>query len=273
MNRPPAERLGMMEKYLPLVEDRDDLYLERVTLHNQLGKYEEARQLLAARQFHPWEGGEGKVVRQYLVCHIALTKQAVAEGNLREALDLLSRCEKYPHNLGEGKLFGTPENDIHYHKGRVYKALGEPEKAKQSFLKATLGNTEPVQAIFYNDPQPDQIFYHGLAWLQLEEAEKARAIFNRFIRFADEHIRDHIRIDYFAVSLPDLLVFDQDLDEKNKIFCLYLKGLGNLGLGNYAEAEHYFRQVLSDDVNHLGAITHLAMITFLSAESHSREVK
>ncbi len=266
MNKAPEDRLTYLEQYLPLVESRDDLYLERITLYNQIRNPKRAAQLLEAYKFHPWEGGEGRVIRQYLICHIELAKQALLAQKYPQALSLLDAGERYPHNLGEGKLYGTPENDIHYLKGYAYKGLEEKDKAEEYFLKATHGISEPGQAIFYNDPQPDKIFYQGLAWLQLQEHKKGEDIFKRFILFADEHIRDHIRIDYFAVSLPDLLVFDQDLDLKNRVHCLYLKGLGNLGLGLYTGAGKLFEEVLALDVNHQGAIIHQEMIGFLNKD-------
>ncbi len=77
-----AERLRLLEKYPELVQQRDDLYLERVVLYNNLREYEKAKSLLAARKFHPWEGGEGKVVGQYLLCHFELAKQAIAAKGL-----------------------------------------------------------------------------------------------------------------------------------------------------------------------------------------------
>ena len=130
-----------------------------------------------------------------------------------------------------------------------------------SIILATQGNNEPVQAIFYNDPQPDKIFYQGLAWLKLNNPGKAIDIFNKLIAFGTIHMNDSISIDYFAVSLPDLLVFDTDLDLRNQIHCLYLLALGNLGLGNgYAEkAEQYFNEILNEDINHQGAIIHRQM--------------
>lgn len=259
MNKPVKDRLQLLEKHLPLVKDRDDLYLERVTLYNQSGEHQKARELIAARQFHPWEGGEGKVVKQYLLCHMELVKQALQAGDHQQALRLLQACEKYPHNLGEGKLYGTPENDIHYLQGCAYEGAGEIKMAKEKFEQATQGASEPVQAIFYNDPQPDKIFYQGLAWQKLGDLDKARTIFRRLIDFGNQHIDDHVRIDYFAVSLPDLLVFDQDLDEKNRIHCLYLLALGNLGLGHAQEAAGYFDEVLRRDVHHQGAMVHRRM--------------
>ena len=261
---PHEKRLTLLEKYIVLTEQRDDIYLERITLYNQIGNYEKALELIAARQFHPWEGGEGKVVFQFLLCHIELAKKALSEGRIENALTLLNTAQTYPFNLGEGKLYGTQENDIYYLQGCAYEALGLSQNATDKFTAATKGNSEPAQAIFYNDQQPDKIFYQGLAWLKLGDSTTANKIFDRLIAFGKRYGNDRIVIDYFAVSLPDLLVFDQDLDVKNNIHCTYLIGLGMLGLGKKEEAKNYFTNVLSKDLNHQGAAIHLMMINFLA---------
>lgn len=267
LNDNPQERLNLLEKDLEVSNQRDDLFLERITLHNQLGNYEKAVELLASRQFHPWEGGEGKVVGQYLICHLELAKKAILHQNFEKALSLLNAAEKYPINLGEGKLFGVQENDIFYLKGLAYEGLAMPEKAKENFQLAMIGLDEPAQAIFYNDQQPDKIFYQGLAWKKLGNLEKAEALFHKLIGFGEVHQSDEVKIDYFAVSLPDLLVFDADLNERNQIHCFYLIGLGHLGLGFYEEAQTFFDKILSLNINHQGAILHKKMIDFLKSFS------
>jgi tetratricopeptide (TPR) repeat protein len=275
INRPLKERLALLEKYDVLVNDRDDLYLEKIALLNCTGEYEKAKDLLARRQFHPWEGGEGKVVGQFLTAHIELAKEAIRVADYDRALALLKSTEQYPHNLGEGKLYGAKENDIHYLQGCAFEGLGLMQKAIACFETATIGNDEPVQSVFYNDPQPDKIFYQGLAWIKLQQKERADAIFKRFIRFGDEHLHDHIQIDYFAVSLPDLLVFEQPPDLKNRLHCLYMIGLGHLGLGNFATAEYYLNEVLKNDLYHPGANMQLAMTGFLKMDqsaAHPAEI-
>jgi tetratricopeptide (TPR) repeat protein len=245
---------------LTLVDDRDDLYLERVTLYNLLANYDRSKALIAAREFHPWEGGEGKVVGQYLICHLELARKHICEGSYEQALSLLEAAETYPHHLGEGKLYGAQENDIFYLKGCAYEGLGKKEMAILFFEKASEGSREPLQAIYYNDQQPDKILYQGLALKKLDNNAKAEYIFNRLIDFGKQHLDDHIKIDYFAVSLPDLLVFDQDLDLRNKIHCYYMIGLGLLGLGDTEKAKANFDKVLAMDGNHQGTVIHLAMI-------------
>jgi len=268
LNHDPTDRLARLEKYGTATEQRDDLYLERITLYNQLSHYQTARTLLAARQFHPWEGGEGKVVGQYLLCHIELAKAALLVNNPAEALDLLTAAETYPLNLGEGKLYGVQENDIFYLKGLAHEALGDTAAATMFFERATVGLDAPVQAIFYNDQQPDKLFYQGLTWKKLHQTERAEALFRKLIEYGEDHLDDTIKLDYFAVSLPDMLVFDTDLNERNRIHCYCLMALGSLGLGNghTSQAVALFDKILAMDVNHQGAGVHRNMVEFLNAQ-------
>jgi tetratricopeptide (TPR) repeat protein len=258
------ERLNFLEKHLDLVEQRDDLSIERITLCNQLGRFAEAKELIAAQRFHPWEGGEGKIAKQYVFCRIALAKQAIAEQKFDEALKLLHETDAYPHNLGEGKLAGAEENNIDYYKGLAYRGTGAEEKALSCFAKATAGSSEPQQAVYYNDRQPDRIYYQGLAWEALGDTDKAKSCFHKLIHHGEKHLFDDCRIDYFAVSLPDFAVWEDDLNVRNRVHCYYVMGLGRLGLGNIIKAKEFLGKALELDPNHQDAQEHLNDIGIIS---------
>lgn len=247
---PHRQRLDFLEAHADVVEQRDDLCIERITLYNQLGEYQKAYDLINSRKFHPWEGGEGKVTSQYLLCRVELAKIAIREGRFDDAIRLLKETEKYPDNLGEGKLSMAEENDIHYWMGCAYEGLGEEALAKEYFTKATKGSAEPAIAFFYNDQQPDKIFYQGLAWRKLGEEDKARSRFNRLIKHGEKHLFDKVKIDYFAVSLPDLLIWDDDLNVRNQIHCNLVMGMGYLGLGDKEQARKFLSEVTRLDINH-----------------------
>lgn len=254
------ERLNFLEKHLSLVEQRDDLCIERITLYNQLAKYEIAKELIASRQFHPWEGGEGKITGQYTICHLELAKLAIQEKQFAKALELLKAIDSYPYNLGEGKLINIVENDIDYFKGIACQGLNDTKAAHNWFEMATRGPSEPQQAFYYNDQQPDKIFYQGLAWQALGNEDKARSRFHKLVDHGEKHLFDNCKIDYFAVSLPDLAIWDDDLNTRNQIHCNYVMGLGYLGLGYKTKAHQFLTRVLELDVNHQGAQIHLMMV-------------
>jgi tetratricopeptide (TPR) repeat protein len=259
LNRAPAQRLQFLEDHLTVTEQRDDTYLERLSLYNFAGDYETALRLIEARKFHPWEGGEGKVSYQYLLGLVQLAKHFIKQKQHEKAIAYLERAQTYPHNLGEGKLYGAQENDIDYWLGCASAGLNKQEIANGYFIKATKGLSEPSAAIFYNDQQPDKIFYQGLAHKKLGNNELANTGFNKLVAYGIEHAADEIKLDYFAVSLPNLLIFDDNLDLRNRIHAYFIQGLGYLGLESSAEAIQMFTRVLEMDAAHSGSKVHLEM--------------
>ena len=245
-------RLTFLQKYPELIQRRDDLVLEEITLLNQTGRYEKAMQKLDAHIFHPWEGGEGKVSAQYQICRVELAKQALTRRNFKDAVRLLSECLDYPHHLGEGKLYGAQENDFHYLLGLAYEGMGDMETARKYWEEATKGPQEPAAAMYYNDAKPDKIFYQGLALYKLGREGEAHGRFYRLINYGKQHIFEKQIMDYFAVSLPDLLIWEDSLDTKNLIHCKYMLALGYLGLGDNEHAQKYLAEVEVLDNNHQG---------------------
>lgn len=250
----PEKRLENLEKHPELVEQRDDLYVEYITLLNTTENVDKALSLMLNRKFHPWEGGEGKITKQYVYSCVEKGKQLMKAKEYSKAVEVLKHACVYPENLGEGKLSGTQENHINYYLGCAAQALGQEKESREFFQKASVGLVEPASAVFYNDQPPETIFYQGIALLKLGEKERAQEKFNKLIRYGKKHLHEHIVIDYFAVSLPDFLIFDDDLDKKNEVHCRYLMGLGSLGLGRKADASDEFHRALRLDPNHQGVL-------------------
>jgi tetratricopeptide (TPR) repeat protein len=251
-----SERLNLLEKHVHLVEARDDLYVEYVTLLNNIGEYEKALRKMMERKFHPWEGGEGKITSQYVLSHVELAKQLLEGKQYHRAIEHLAAAKVYPHNLGEGKLVGAQENQIDYYLGVAYEGLQDTEAAVKFFEKASKGLDEPAGAMYYNDQPADTIYYQGLALEKQGKQDEARGRFHKLYDYGEKHIFDEMKIDYFAVSLPDFLVFEEDLNKKNAVHCNYLMGLGSLGLGNLEKARVLFREALNADINHQGVRIH-----------------
>ena len=252
---PHATRLQLLQKYPELIAQRDDLLLEEITLLNQTGHYEEAMKKLDAHQFHPWEGGEGKVSGQYQLCRLELAKKALVAKKYDKAIELLEQCLVYPHHLGEGKLYGAQENDFYYFLGCAYDAKGDAEKAKECWEEATKGPQEPAAAMYYNDAKPDKIFYQGLSLLKLGRVGEAHGRFYKLVNYGKNHLFEDVVMDYFAVSLPDLQIWEGDLNLSNQIHCKYMLALGYYGLDDKRHAERYLREASELDKNHLGILS------------------
>ena len=253
--RSHTERLAFLQKYLELVSQRDDLILEEITLLNQMGECKQAKELLDAHIFHPWEGGEGKVSGQYQFARVELAKKALAATDYKDAIVLLEECLEYPHHLGEGKLHGAQENDFYYFLGCAYEGLGENSKAVACWEQAVVGPTEPVAAMYYNDAKPDKIFYQGLALLKLGRTDEANGRFHKLISYGEKHLFDKIKMDYFAVSLPDLLIWEDDLNMRNEIHCKYMMALGYWGMNQKDKSARLLDEVGKSDINHQGILS------------------
>ena len=106
--------------------------------------------------------------------------------------------------------------------------------------------------MYYNDAKPDKIFYAGMAFRALGDEAHARSRFNRLVDYGKQHFHDHVVMDYFAVSLPDLQVWDGSLDDMNRIHCLYMLALGYAGLGDEAHSARYMAEAKKMDINHQG---------------------
>ena len=249
-----TERLAEMQKHLDMVETREDLKLEYATLLNLTGHYEEAMQFIDAHNFHAWEGGEGKVPAQYQLARTELAKQLLAKGDkdsVNAAIKLLNECLEYPHHLGEGKLYGAQESDFYYFLGCAYEKLGDMDKAKECWEEATKGPQEPAAAMYYNDAKPEKIFYQGLALRKLQRDGEANGRFYKLLNYGKQHIFDNVVMDYFAVSLPDLQIWEGDLNTANQIHCKLMLALGYFGLDNKEKAAQYIAEVETLDPNHL----------------------
>ena len=255
-----SERLELLQQHPELIAMRDDLLLEEITLLNQTGRYTEAMKKLDAHQFHPWEGGEGKVSGQYQLCRLELAKKALVAKEYDKAILLLEECLVYPHHLGEGKLYGAQENDFFYFLGCAYDAKGMKDKAKECWEKATLGPQEPAAAMYYNDAKPDKIFYQGLALLKLGRVGEAHGRFYKLVNYGKNHLFEKVVMDYFAVSLPDLQIWEGDLNLSNQIHCKYMLALGFYGLGDKRHAERYLHEASELDYNHLGILSFETLI-------------
>jgi hypothetical protein len=101
LNYTVEERLEKMLKYPNLVNDRDDLYLEQVSLYNLHGQHKKAYSLIMNRKFHPWEGGEGKVTGQYVYSLLEMAKEAIGMNEPEKAIGFLVKAQNYPENLGK----------------------------------------------------------------------------------------------------------------------------------------------------------------------------
>lgn len=260
LNHSIEMRIQVMESHPDITAARDDLYLRYITLLNCCERYEEALDALKSHRFHPWEGGEGKVSAQYRYALIQLALQKLQSNRPEEALKLLEDTITYPENLGEGKLPNVPDNQAHYYMGIAYRMMDDMENAEKFLKLATTGSQEPAAVLYYNDQPSDFIFYQGLANQELGNIAAAKKAYHQLIIYGEKHLFDKTSYDFFAVSLPEIEVFQDDIQLRNTQYCNYLRALGALGLNEKEKAEKLLNEILEKQADNQGALSHFKMI-------------
>jgi tetratricopeptide (TPR) repeat protein len=250
MGVPPQVRLKLLSRQIKVVEQRDDLVIELVALYNQLGRAADALQSLMQRRFHPWEGGEGLVSAQYVWSHFILGRKALHAGDAAQALTHFEAARHYPDNLGEGKHLLTPEHHLHYYCGLAREALRDVPGARQCFAAATQ-SAAPLSPMNY---------YRALALAKMGESKAGREVLEKLLCSAQAQLDAKVSIDYFATSLPNFLLFTDDLEKRNRIDCHFLIGLARLGLGEKSKAIETLRTVVELDPYHLAALEEINWI-------------
>ena len=257
---PIERRLEELGAHPELSGKRDDLMVEELTLRNTSGQYEKVYEAIMGHSFRPWEGGEGKVPMQYKISLIQMAVRLLKAGDAAGARQKLELALLYPENLGEGRLEGTKDNHIWYWLGRAFDDLGLEEEAKSAYSRAELGEDEPAGAMYYYDQPADMILFKGLAKRKLGKEKEACRCFNKLMDYGERHVRDVVENDYFAVSMPDFLIFETDLSKKNTAHCFYLMGLAEIGSGDAGRAKAYFDKALEYEYDHQNAILYKRMI-------------
>jgi len=242
---PAEERLALLEAHREIIPERYALMLAYVSLLNATGQYEKALELMMGYTFRVWEGGEGKVADEYKTALFALAESALRENRPEEAFTLAERTITYPENLGEGKLDHVPDNRAHYLMGLACREMAETkkgtekkaltEKANRYFTLATVGSQIPEPVRYYNDQPSDYIYYQGLAFHALGDDVNARKSFHQLIIFGERHLFDRVGYDFFAVSMPELEVYQDDIQKRNDNYCRRLIELGKQGLKKIKE--------------------------------------
>lgn len=247
----PQERLKFLEKHKKLITKRDDLKLDHVTAVNLCRRYEDAVELMEAYTFHPWECKEGLIGEQYVIAKIALGSAALSDGDGEKALNFFEQAMLFPDNFGEEKLCSATDNDLKYFSGLACELKGERQKAEQYYRDAIDCDMRIYPALSLAAvSKPDYIFYRGLALKKLGDNVNAAKCFNQLIEYGIENQDKEVRFHYLEIGTVTTVIFDEDINRKNKVYCAYLQALGELGLKQYEKAQKHLHTVLNLNPNH-----------------------
>lgn len=247
-----SERLANLEANAELVEQRDDLSVELASLYNSLDRPRGALDLLLTHEFRPWEGGEGLVLSQYVRGNVLLAHRSLLSGEPAAAVSSLLAAKTPPDNLSEAKHLLMNDSMIDYWLGVAHHAAGDRSEAERHWTRAARqkGDFQQMQVRAVSE----NTYWSALALRRLGCEQEGLDTFRTILEYSAHLQRQSPKIDYFATSLPAMLLFDEDLERRQTITARFLEAQARLGLGEEAEGLRLLEEVLEMDNAHAGAI-------------------
>ena len=245
---PPQKRLRELERHSELACQRDDLSIELCALYNQTGRHELARQLISTRHFQPWEGGEGQALAQHVRTHLALGRQALDHSDFARARVQFETALASPLNLGEAKHPLANQSDIHFWLGFACAAEGKKGAARKHWQAAAAfcGDFQEMSVRAFSE----MTYFSALALCRLGRNAQMQKLLKSLLLYAQGLENAHAKIDYFATSQPNMLLFNDDIQFRQETTALLLQAQAHSGLGHQAQAKRLLARVLRRDPNH-----------------------
>ncbi len=227
MNYSIDERLAVYDKYPELLAERDDCYLDKLTLICQKGEFQKAIDMAADKRFHIYEGGEGKLTKQHAWMHTLYGIELTEKGDFAHAEEIFMNGVNMPKSYGEAKTFFNQEAHIFYYLGKLYEKQGRNEEMTKAYEEASI----------YKAAVSELSLFRAFALREIGEKEEAKAVLDEMINVADNFIVNKDLRTYYGVGSPSPMPFEYDIEKNNLTDGHILKAFALLGYGKCDEAE------------------------------------
>jgi tetratricopeptide (TPR) repeat protein len=203
-----SERRKLLDKHPELVAERDDLTIVWVNLLIEQGDSERAESIMRSRTFQPWEGGEGLVLSAWDATKIAQSRIALERGDGESAHHHLQEAINYPDSLGEGRHPLSNRAQLQWFVGLSESARGLDDRAVEAWTVAAQYSGDFLGMSTHEFS--DQTYWSIRALTALGRTEEARDLTGRLEKHARSLMATPAHVDFFATSLPSLLIFHDD---------------------------------------------------------------
>ena len=234
-----------LEVHPDLVHSRDDLTVELCSLLLQAGRAEEALQRLLGRRFQPWEGGEGLALAQYTRARVLLARARLGKGDGAGARLHLEAALHPPESLGEARHPLSSTSEVECLLGDAFALAGDPDAARDHWTRAA-GSRGDFASMRERTFSPNT-YFSALGLGRLGRSAEQEGLLRDLEGHAARLGKERATIDYFATSLPNLLLFEDDLERRKEVEALVLLGQARLGLGDRAGARRSLEEALRLD--------------------------
>jgi tetratricopeptide (TPR) repeat protein len=220
-------RLQRLEEHGSLVESRDDLSVVYAGLLTNSGRPGDARRWLLSRVFQPWEGGEGQALAAWDAANIALAEESLAAGDAAGALAWLDSAVACPASLGEARHPLANAARLQLLRGDALAVLGRAGEAAAAWEHSASfrGDFQAMNVQSYSE----QSYYSALALRNLGRTVEAAQLADGLAGHIAELAATPASIDYFATSLPTMLLFNENpQDGRDRMVARLREQLGEL---------------------------------------------
>ena len=222
------QRLAVYDKYPELLKERDDCYLDKLTLLSQQGKYKEAIDMAAVKHFHIYEGGEGKLTKQHAWMHVLYGNELAKNGDAAQAKQIYKNGINMPKSYGEAKTFFNQEAHIYYYLSKL--CTGDERKAALE------------KAAEYKAAVSEISLFRALALKELGKTDEAQTVLQEMVSTAQNLIDNKDMRTYYGVGSPSPMPFELDIEKHNLLAGYTLKAFALYGEEKYSEAEVCIRK-------------------------------
>lgn len=251
---PVEKRLALLEKNQKVVVKKDDALGAMINLKIFAGKTDESISLLKGRIFSIWEGGSAfNTGEAWANAHLVRGLNSFNKKKYDEALADFQTALTPPENLrAEGH--NPRSSQIKYWIGCAYEALGEKEKAIQSWNEVVNFNESDRFRIMF-DKMQDQRYFKALSQKKLDSNADVENVFKELTENknnADSNAeKDVLAYQFIRARLNTL---------DSQAYPHYISGLGYLGLGNKSKAREEFNVALKISPDFISAKIELSQL-------------
>jgi tetratricopeptide (TPR) repeat protein len=233
----PEKRYALLQANHTTVVQRSETLLREAMVTMQVGKYDDALNILLNNYFPQWEGGR-EMQEAYLNTYVLRGLHWFDKGDYQKALQDYQSALAYPmERFGRSRIA-----QFQYLIGTAYEALGDTKKAKAQYQKTLDTNV--------GDRDQEYVFYHGQALKKLNRADEARKTFEDMLAAARKNSGDDFFRQFEGGRSRDMQMAANH----------YVAGLALLGLDDAVQAKTELEQALALDPGHVWAKRYLGVI-------------
>ena len=132
------------------------------------------------------------------------------------------------------------QSDIHFWLGVAVELLRPKKSAQHHWRTATMfrGDFQEMAVRAFSE----MTFYSALSLEKLNRKVRAKKLFRELLAYALTLQKKKAKIEYFATSLPTMLLFEDDLQCRQETTALFLQAQAWFGLGSKSRAKRLLLQ-------------------------------